>query len=139
MTSALLALICVIVAGFVLRAPIGFSMIVSGIAYLAVKGQDVGLVAEQILNGLYNSYVLLAVPLFILAANLMNFSKKKKVYLLFNANNLGLNEMKGVEYLINPSSDKDLENVGSDIRTISAINLHRKNLLFPRSLYNKFF
>lgn len=72
MTSALLALICVIVAGFVLRAPIGFSMIVSGIAYLAVKGQDVGLVAEQILNGLYNSYVLLAVPLFILAANLMN-------------------------------------------------------------------
>ena len=63
MTSALLALICVIVAGFVLRAPIGFSMIVSGIAYLAVKGQDVGLVAEQILNGLYNSYVLLAVPL----------------------------------------------------------------------------
>lgn len=62
--------------------------------------------------------------------NLMNFSKKKKVYLLFNANNLGLNEMKGVEYLINPSSDKDLENVGSDIRTISAINLHRKNFQF---------
>ena len=72
MTSALLALILVIVAGFILRAPIGFSMIVSGIAYLAVKGQDVGLAADQILNGLYNSYVLLAVPLFILAANLMN-------------------------------------------------------------------
>ena len=36
------------------------------------KGQDVGLMAEQVLNGLYNSYVLLAVPLFILAANLMN-------------------------------------------------------------------
>ena len=72
MTSALWALILVIVAGFILRAPIGFSMIVSGIAYLAVKGQDVGLAADQILNGLYNSYVLLAVPLFILAANLMN-------------------------------------------------------------------
>ena len=72
MTSALLALIVVLVAGFVLRAPIGFSMIVSGVAYLAVKGQDIGLAAEQILNGLYNSYVLLAVPLFILAANLMN-------------------------------------------------------------------
>ena len=28
--------------------------------------------AEQVLNGLYNSYVLLAVPLFILAADLMN-------------------------------------------------------------------
>ena len=34
--------------------------------------QDLALVAEQVLNGLYNSYVLLAVPLFILAANLMN-------------------------------------------------------------------
>jgi tripartite ATP-independent transporter DctM subunit len=55
-----------------LRVPIGFGMLVSGIAYLLVKGQDPGLAAEQILNGLYNSYVLLAVPLFIFAANLMN-------------------------------------------------------------------
>ena len=72
MSAALLALIAVLVAGFILRAPIGFSMIVSGVAYLGVKGQDIGLAADQILNGLYNSYVLLAVPLFILAANLMN-------------------------------------------------------------------
>lgn len=72
MSAALLALIGVLLAGFLLRAPIGFSMIVSGIAYLIVKGQDLGLAAEQILNGLYNSYVLLAVPLFILAANVMN-------------------------------------------------------------------
>jgi tripartite ATP-independent transporter DctM subunit len=72
MTAPLLALICVLVAGFFLRAPIGFSMIVSGVAYLIVKGQDLGMASEQILNGLYNSYVLLAVPMFILAANLMN-------------------------------------------------------------------
>jgi len=72
MTAPLLALICVLVAGFFLRAPIGFSMMVSGIAYLIVKGQDLGMASEQILNGLYNSYVLLAVPMFILAANLMN-------------------------------------------------------------------
>ncbi len=72
MTSALMALIAVLVAGFLLRAPIGFSMIAGGVAYLAVKGQDLGMVSEQILNGLYNSYVLLAVPLFILAANIMN-------------------------------------------------------------------
>jgi hypothetical protein len=44
----------------------------SGIAYLLMIGQDVGLAAEQILNGLYNSVVLLAVPPFILAANLRN-------------------------------------------------------------------
>lgn len=72
MSYALMALIFVLVAGFLLRAPIGFSMMVSGVAYLIVKGQDIGLASEQILNGLYNSYVLLAVPLFILAANLMN-------------------------------------------------------------------
>jgi len=71
-SAALWALVGVLVAGFVLRAPIGFSMIASGIAYLVVKRQDLGLAAEQVLNGLYNSYVLLAVPLFIFAANLMN-------------------------------------------------------------------
>ena len=72
MSNALMALIFVLLAGFLMRAPIGFSMMVSGIAFLIVKGQDIGLASEQILNGLYNSYVLLAVPLFILAANLMN-------------------------------------------------------------------
>ena len=35
-------------------------------------GLDLGTAAEQILNGLFNSYVLLAMPLFILAADLMN-------------------------------------------------------------------
>jgi C4-dicarboxylate transporter DctM subunit len=62
----------VLLLGMLLRMPIGFSMIAAGIAYLLVKGQDVGLVAEQICNGLYNSYVLLAVPMFVLAANVMN-------------------------------------------------------------------
>jgi tripartite ATP-independent transporter DctM subunit len=36
------------------------------------KRQDLGLLAEQVSNGLYNSYVLLAVPLFVFAANIMN-------------------------------------------------------------------
>ncbi|SFH83899.1 carboxypeptidase regulatory-like domain-containing protein [Halpernia frigidisoli] len=62
--------------------------------------------------------------------NLMNFSKKKKFYLLFNGNNLGLDEMNGVEYLINPSSDKDVENVGGNINTLSILNLHQKNYQF---------
>jgi tripartite ATP-independent transporter DctM subunit len=62
----------VVVAGMLLRMPIGFSMLMAGVAYLLVKGQDLGLVAEQVSNGLYNSYVLLAVPLFVFAANIMN-------------------------------------------------------------------
>ena len=72
MSVAIIVLVCVLVAGMLLRMPIGFSMMASGVAYLVVKGQDIGLVAEQIGNGLYNSYVLLAVPLFIFAANIMN-------------------------------------------------------------------
>jgi C4-dicarboxylate transporter DctM subunit len=69
---ALGALVGVLVAGMLVRMPIGFSMIASGIAYVLVKRQDVGLIAEQVGNGLYNSYVLLAVPLFVFAANVMN-------------------------------------------------------------------
>jgi tripartite ATP-independent transporter DctM subunit len=55
-----------------IATPIAFAMIVAAIVYLAVSGQDLGLAAEQIIQGLYDSFVLLAVPLFIVAANIMN-------------------------------------------------------------------
>src|SRR5437763_7526267 len=55
-----------------LGLPIGHAMIASSILYLLLSGLDLGTAAEQILNGLFNSYVLLAIPLFILAADLMN-------------------------------------------------------------------
>ena len=72
MNTGIYVLAGVLVAGMLLRMPIGFSMLASGFAYLLAKGGDLGLVAEQIGNGLYNSYVLLAVPLFVFAANIMN-------------------------------------------------------------------
>ena len=52
--------------------PIGLAMLASSFVYLFVKHQDIGLVAAQSLNGLFRSFVLLAVPLFILAADIMN-------------------------------------------------------------------
>jgi len=55
-----------------LGAPIGHAMIAGSVLYLLMAGQDVGIAAEQLLQGLYNSYVLLAIPLFIFAADLMN-------------------------------------------------------------------
>ena len=64
--------IIVLVSLAVLGLPIGLSMLAASVFYLAFAGLDLGTAAEQILNGLYNSYVLLAVPLFILAADLMN-------------------------------------------------------------------
>jgi tripartite ATP-independent transporter DctM subunit len=70
--TALLVMGGVLLAGMLMRMPIGFAMLASGIGYLVAKQQDLGLAAEQVCNGLFNSYVLLAVPMFVLAANLMN-------------------------------------------------------------------
>lgn len=61
-----------IVSLSVLGLPIGLSMLASSIGYLLVTGQDMGIAAEQLLQGLNNSYTLLAIPLFILAAEIMN-------------------------------------------------------------------
>src|SRR6188508_2428117 len=47
-------------------------MIAGSIVYLYLKGIDLGTAAEQLLNGMYTSYLLLAIPLFILAAEFMN-------------------------------------------------------------------
>jgi tripartite ATP-independent transporter DctM subunit len=52
--------------------PIGYSMIASGFVYLFLIGGDIGLVAAQGLNGLFKSFVLLAVPLFVFAAEVMS-------------------------------------------------------------------
>jgi len=64
--------VIVLVALALIGLPIGLSMICASIFYLLIAHLDLGTAAEQILNGLFNSYVLLAVPLFILAADLMN-------------------------------------------------------------------
>ncbi len=53
-------------------APIAYAIILGALTYLAVTGQDIALAGEQILQGLYDSFILLAVPLFIVAANIMN-------------------------------------------------------------------
>ena len=73
--------------------PIGHAMIASGIVYLFMTNQDIGLVASQSLNGLYGSFVLLAVPLFILAAEIMNAGKMTDR--LFGFANVLVGRMKG--------------------------------------------
>ena len=47
-------------------------MIAGSVLYLYLAGLDMGTAAEQLLNGMYTSYLLLAIPLFILAAEFMN-------------------------------------------------------------------
>jgi len=64
--------ILAIVSLSLLGLPIGHAMIGASVLYLYLKGFDLGTAAEQLLNGMYTSYVLLAIPLFILAAEFMN-------------------------------------------------------------------
>jgi len=52
--------------------PIAYSIILAALVYLALAGQSVGLAGKVLMDGLYQSFILLAVPLFIVAANIMN-------------------------------------------------------------------
>lgn len=67
---ALCLLVLFTLAG--IGTPIGYSIMLASLAYLATAGMDLALTGEKILQGLYGSFVLLAVPLFIVAANIMN-------------------------------------------------------------------
>ena len=72
MSAAFACALTAIVALSLLGLPVGHAMIAGSILYLWLKGLDMGTAAEQLLNGMYTSYVLLAIPLFILAAEFMN-------------------------------------------------------------------
>lgn len=72
MTTPFLTLLGVFFGLGLLRVPIGIAMLAGGFAYLLAKGQDPGVATEQVMNALHQSSVLLAIPMFIFAANLMN-------------------------------------------------------------------
>jgi len=74
MSTALMAMGIVILVCALLRFSIVLMMFSSGIVYLWVKGQDIGLIVDQTLNSMFSMYVLLAVPMFIFAGNVMNAS-----------------------------------------------------------------
>jgi TRAP-type transport system large permease protein len=52
--------------------PIAYAIIVASMAYMLAAGSSVGLVGKTLVDGVYQSFLLLAVPLFIVAANIMN-------------------------------------------------------------------
>ena len=69
---AFLIAVLAIVTLSMLGLPVGHAMIGGSVLYLLIKGADLGTAAEQLLNGMYSSFLLLAIPLFILAAEFMN-------------------------------------------------------------------
>jgi C4-dicarboxylate transporter, DctM subunit len=65
---SVLAIVVLSLAGM----PVAYAMIGGSILWLFMTGQDMGTAAEQLLNGMMSSQLLLAIPLFILAAEFMN-------------------------------------------------------------------
>lgn len=69
---ALTMFLIIFAVSFALGYPIAFGMLAAGIVYLMVKGLSLANVLDMMVIGLSNQTVLIAVPLFILAANIMN-------------------------------------------------------------------
>jgi tripartite ATP-independent transporter DctM subunit len=72
MSTAFLICLATLFVVAALGAPIGYSMMVAAIVWLAWTGSDLSLAGEQLIQSIYDGYILLAVPLFIVAANIMN-------------------------------------------------------------------
>lgn len=68
---------------FLLRMPISLGMIAAGTFYFIFTGTDLGSVANHIMNTYYSNYVIIAVPLFIFTANVMNSGKVTEMIFKF--------------------------------------------------------
>lgn len=60
---------------FIIRMPIAFGMLISSIFYFILSGQDVGKIINIACGNMFSSFVMLAAPLFIFTANVMNSGK----------------------------------------------------------------
>lgn len=67
--------IIVLVVAFIVDMPIAYGMIASSFAYLLFSGMDLSIAIEVMCSRTAGNYVILAVPLFVFAANLMNSGK----------------------------------------------------------------
>jgi len=74
MSFAFALLLLVFITAFIIRIPLAYGMMAAGIVYLVASGTDLGLFAQVTMNGYYSKFVLLAVPLFIFMAQIMNES-----------------------------------------------------------------
>ena len=72
LTSPFALALYAIVGLSLIGLPVAYAMIGGSILWLFLSGLDMGTAAEQLLNGMMASQLLLAIPLFILAAEFMN-------------------------------------------------------------------
>jgi tripartite ATP-independent transporter DctM subunit len=72
MSLAFLLCLAVLFVIAAMGAPIAYAILTASFVYLAANGMSVGVAGKVMLDGLYQSFILLTVPLFIVAANIMN-------------------------------------------------------------------
>ena len=72
MSTAFLLCLLVLFLLAAMGAPIAHAILVGSFVYLFAAGQNIGIAGKTMMDGLYQSFILLAVPLFIVAANIMN-------------------------------------------------------------------
>jgi tripartite ATP-independent transporter DctM subunit len=72
MNLPFLVFLLVLVFTFLLRMPIPLGFFASTCSYLLLAGFDVSIATESIVTNLYSKYIVMAVPLFVFTANIMN-------------------------------------------------------------------
>lgn len=76
MNTAIACLFIVLAVCFIIRMPVSFSMLVASIVYFLIESPDrLGQVATVITGNMYANYTMLAAPLFIFMANVLNESE----------------------------------------------------------------
>jgi tripartite ATP-independent transporter DctM subunit len=83
MSLALTATLVIFVLIFLLRMPISLGMIAAGCVYFFINATDMGSVANHVMNTYYSNYVIIAVPLFVFTANVMNSGKVTEMVFKF--------------------------------------------------------
>jgi tripartite ATP-independent transporter DctM subunit len=83
MDLSLLIPILTLVIVFILRVPIALGMISAAVFYFLYTGQPLGMIASKMTNVFYENYTIIAVPLFIFTAKIMNSGKVTEIIFKF--------------------------------------------------------
>ena len=75
LSTAFIVFIIIFILMFILRMPIPMGMMSACVFYFLISGDNVKMVGQQTLKTFYTNYTIIAVPLFIFAANVMNSGK----------------------------------------------------------------
>lgn len=81
----LMIFFAIVIISSLLKMPIAYTFIVASTFYYLIQGSNVGIIATKIIENYYTSYVIIAIPLFIFTANVLNTSKISDVLFKFAA------------------------------------------------------